>query len=384
MPAPGKLQWFAYPLSDASVETLEADWRDLSAHAIDANVFLTPWFMRAAIALFGPGPVSLITIYNDGLMIGLFAVTSRRGYKRLPVGYLSTASHAHQFLACPLVRRDYADAFALGVFQWLDQTGEPGTFLRLADLHDDAPVLTAIQKQAASDGRRLLVTERSYRAALFKGRQSPTAWDDRDVTAHLSASRRKSIRRRMRRLAEAGNLKIERWQDSESALDWLSVFLTIEHQGWKGSAQTSILSNPIEKSFYEAMIARAAREDGLAMSLIRLDDQPVACTIDLLSNETAFCIKCAFDEAYRHFAPGVALEIETLKTYAQDQTIRIVDSCSRPTNTLLNELWPHKRLTVSVLIERKTFWRRAWFSVIHGAASMVARRRPEKPPKAGA
>ena len=331
------------PLTDEAVSNLYEAWLDLAHDAIEKNVFFFPWFVRASIPLLKPKHPQIVTVYQDGMLIGLALMQSDKGYAKVPVGFVRSCLQYHQFLATPLIRDGHAEEFFEGLTEWLDASPQSKSFCVLSLLAGDGEIWNAADKVLSDQNRPVAQIEEFERAAIIG---PPT--EGNDPTAHIGKSRLKNLKRRERNLAKLGQVSIEHFSRGDDEKAWLEDFIRLENSGWKGEAKTSIAENPIDEDFYHEMVASAASENALSLIRLSIDGVPIAYTLDLVCDSFVYCLKSAHDANYRKYAPGVILEYETLKKYRRPGMNLFVDSCTSPDNSMINELWPDQRRIRSI------------------------------------
>lgn len=363
------MTWRSQPLSLEAVDGLVEPWADLADHAIEKNIFLSPWFVRASIPLFKTNP-EIISIWEGEQLISLFLASADRGYAKLPIGFHRSALHPHQFLATPLVRENCSRSFAEGVFKWIDALPQKCSFALFTHLTGEGEIDASLRKISAEQGRKSFEVSRFRRAAVEGGGNG---------MAHLRKSRRRSLERSMKKLEEKGPVTFTRLDDEAALDDWLGDFFRIENSGWKREGKTSIEQNPQDISFYRQIAADAFKAGNLNFFRLSVGDKPIAYTFDLVHGPFVYCMKCAHDLEFRKFAPGVLMEFETLKFYGSDGAAAIVDSCSSPDNQMLNDLWPERKTVIGLAIARKSWLHEAAFSFMQQAKLFLMERAGGKP-----
>ncbi|MEM1053039.1 MAG: GNAT family N-acetyltransferase, partial [Pseudomonadota bacterium] len=362
------LSWRCDVLTEKSVRKLASEWQDLAENAVEKNIFQLPNFIFHSLPLLSSQDPHIVTIRQDGLVIGLAILRRDLGYAKLPVPFWKSASHPEQYLGSPLVRAGYEQEFTAGLTAWLDRSPAQICFLQLNKLAGDGAVANALLNQCRSDHRAVLIAERHQRAAIRPNTRVGSA-----DHSHLSVSRRKSIRRARKRLEAMGELSIERLSEGDQLSDWTDQFLAMENTGWKKEASSSILSCRHETALYQATIPEAFESGNLNLTRLCLDGKPIAFTLDILSSSIGYCLKSAIHPDFRKFSPGVLMEFETLKYYSQRPDLRLIDSCTHPDNAMLNELWPDKRTTLDLAIGRRGIAYEAVFKVIQSAKVLLRR-----------
>jgi hypothetical protein len=355
----------AQPASLETLIALEPQWTDLARQSGEKNIFLFPWTLIPSWPLLEELHPKLLTVWEKDLLIGLQLVRSDKGYAKLPVPFLRTAVHHEQYLATPLVRAGYESAFAKGLCDWLDGSEAQNCFLNLALTSGDGPVHGALIAHCEAEGRASLAANCFTRAAIEVAPEASEAFDSK-----LSANRRKSLSRARSKLERLGKLRVERLSKAEDLASWIDGFFAMEDTGWKHDNASSILSCPTETALYSRMIKQAFDDGELNFTRLCIDDRPIAYTLDVTARPYGFCLKSAIDQDYRKYSPGVLMEYETLKFYSEQSDCTLLDSCTAPDNAMLNELWPHQKPIMDLVIARKGLVYGAVFSLV---AMMKAR-----------
>jgi CelD/BcsL family acetyltransferase involved in cellulose biosynthesis len=118
---------------------------------------------------------------------------------------------------------------------------------------------------------------------------------------------RSELRRRRRRLEEAGRLNLEVSDGTQGLSDLLEEGFRIEGSGWKEARGTNINPHPAMRRFYTE-VARWATERGwLRLAFLRLDGQALAFDYCLEHNGIHYLLKTGYDPSYRRFAPGMVI-----------------------------------------------------------------------------
>lgn len=343
-----RFSWQCEALTAQLSAQLKAEWTELANVASEPNIFQSPSYVAQSLPLLANQAANLIRIRDQGLLVGMMILRRDKGYAKLPVPYWRSALHYEQFLGTPLVRKGHEESFAAGLCDWLDNAPSDCSFLTLSMIGADGPVAKAIVHRCRQNQRQLFAANRFKRAAIANGEHATANPEEM-----LSTNRRKSICKARKKLAQQGEISIERLTDPTQLADWTAHFLELENTGWKRKEGSSILSCEHETALYKAIIGEAFEAGNLHFSRLCLDNGPIAYTLDISAPPVAYCLKSAIDQDFRKFSPGVLMEFETLKHYLTAQDAIFVDSCSAPDNTMLNELWPDQKSVLDLVIERK-------------------------------
>jgi CelD/BcsL family acetyltransferase involved in cellulose biosynthesis len=128
----------------------------------------------------------------------------------------------------------------------------------------------------------------------------------------LSAKFLANLRRRLRRLSEAGAIAYHRVGGGEEVDAFLDRFFALEAAGWKGRRGTAIALEPGTTAFYRGLVRAGGQEGWLALRALELDGRPVAMHLGLHYRGVYSLLKPAYDEALGACSPGHLLFREVL------------------------------------------------------------------------
>ncbi len=176
--------------------------------------------------------------------------------------------------------------------------------LLLRDVRRDGPTSTLLEALARAD-RHLTGRWESMRSPYVVLGGAP-------AEERVSAKFRSNLRRRARKLQEAGAVALDRADRPEDVDGVLAEFLALEAKGWKGERGTAIALDRALVAFYARMARDAARRGALAIRVLRLDGRAVAVHLGLVHRGVYYLPKTAYDEALAQASPGQLLQREVL------------------------------------------------------------------------
>jgi CelD/BcsL family acetyltransferase involved in cellulose biosynthesis len=315
-------------------------WDDLSENALDANPFYGRQYMSAGLATIDRDTRlrALIVHAADGRLVGFFPFR----LTRFPVQVAIGATNMYQMSGHPLIHRDFAAEVIAAWFEAM-QLGRIPRRWRFAHIDLDCGFARLCGQHLESAQFDLTPLMRYQRARLRR----LSGGFEVHVKTVLSKSRAKDIQRTLRRLQELGQVEFERASEPGQVSQRLEDFLAIEHSGWKGAAGTSFLSHPDHARFLrDAMSANAA----VTIDSLLLDGRPIAVSVNLQAAGTVFTPKCAYDEAYRRFSPGLILEYLVIEAFYEQDDELDMDSATTIDGHLVQGLWNDKRTMGMVLV----------------------------------
>ncbi|WP_238180265.1 GNAT family N-acetyltransferase [Methylobacterium haplocladii] len=165
---------------------------------------------------------------------------------------------------------------------------------------------------------------------------------------HPYKSRLKDLRRRRRRLAEAGAIECVTATEGDALVSAVEDFLALESAGWKGDAGTAMACRPRTLALAHALFAEASGPVTVRADTLSLDGRPLAVSLALIAGGTACLLKTAYDERERALAPGLVLEAEIVRAFHEAAFAERLDSATRAGSAL--ESLYRERETVAEII----------------------------------
>jgi CelD/BcsL family acetyltransferase involved in cellulose biosynthesis len=262
---------------------LAREWESL-ADRVQAPPFLRAGWVQAWWRAFGRGTMSAWCVRSgDGRLVALLPVRSSGGR------VTSTTNH-HTPMYGPLAEDPSALA-ELGAHVF----GAPSRSVTLL-LLAAGPDVGGLEAAAVAAGRRTLRRE--------QGQLPFVTLDGTPPEERLPASRRADLRRCRRRLHEQGRVKVDLITAATGLDQTLDEILTVEAMGWKGQRGVAVASRPTTAAFYREVARWAAREGLLRISILRLDERPIAVSFALAAHGEVYLLKGGFDPSQRRCSPG--------------------------------------------------------------------------------
>lgn len=187
------------------------------------------------------------------------------------------------------------------------------------------------------------VAERFERPVLQR-----RASHDAFLASHPHKSRLKDLRRRERRLAEAGTVAFETASGGAAHSSALEAFLSLERAGWKGEAGTALACRPETAAFARALFRDTLGPVRPRADTLSLDGRPIAISLALVCGGTATLLKTAYDESFRALAPGLLLEAAIVRALHETGFADRLDSATLP-GSALESLYPERETICEIV-----------------------------------
>ena len=339
-----------------------ARWDDLADCAAEPNPFAESWYLLPSLrALDGEGEVRLAVLESAGLWLGVLPVVRQADYYGWPLPHWTGWLHANAFLGTPLVAQGQESAFWRALLAALDREGGSALFLHLRGIPLDGPARHALDTVVGEDRRPCGLVHREERALLCSD-LAPESY----LEGSLSGKKRKELRRQHARLAEQGDLTVERRTDGVGLDEWIASFLALEAAGWKGRNGSALACSPATAQLFAAALEGAAVRGRVERLSLLLDGTPIAMLATFLGPPGAFAYKTAFDERLARFSPGVLLQRENLALLDR-AGIAWCDSCAAADHPMIDHFWRERRAVGRLSFGLGGTFRRALFRLLLSA-----------------
>ena len=326
-------------------------WEELTAHALEPNVFYEQWMLLPALEAYGGGDVAVVAVLTDrdgqrgtDSLAGLFPVRFTPSFRNLNVGAMSLWRHPHCYLGTPLIRAERAVECVAAMLQWLRDRAD----LRLLELpwiSADGPFRELLLEQSSELGLTSWIIE-TYSRGLWQKSVDAAAGPRSAVSGEL----RRRLRRNERRLAERGRLEHRVMGGGDDAGEWIEQFLRLEASGWKGASGTALACSDAGRGYFTQVATAAHARGRLLMLGLDYEGEPIARRCGFVAGEGSFAFKTAYDERFARYSPGAMAELDSLTQFQGLDGVRWMDSCTTSDNTLINRICDVRRTIESLVI----------------------------------
>lgn len=133
-----------------------------------------------------------------------------------------------------------------------------------------------------------------------------------EYLAERSAKFRNFARRAEKKLAARGHVAFRLAGEGLDVEAAYRAVLDIEARSWKHGHGTAISAIEHQQGFYQQMSRDMAGAGALHLSLLFVDDRPVAYHLGVVFDGTYFCLKTSFDEAFRAWSPATVARVRLI------------------------------------------------------------------------
>ena len=291
----------SYALAAESLDGVTSSW-DRLRHSLEwGSIFVLPAWLKAWWEAFGG---------EDELHL----LTLRDGQKVIGFAPLMVNNDTASFIGSPDVC-DYLDfAIAPGeesdFFEvLLDDSRKKGIKkLDLRPVLPDSSVLKYLLSIARKRGYDVNCSPEDVSLEL----NLPTTWNE--YLATLSSKQRHEVRRKLRRLWEAGNVEYRCIEVDREVGDHLDVFLKLFALSKDEKAS---FMNPQMEFFFRSLTKAMAEIGLLRLGVLKLDKVPAAMTMGLDYDDSHYLYNSAYDPQFAHLSVGLLSKVLCLKESIQ-------------------------------------------------------------------
>lgn len=293
------------------------------------NTFTHPDWIRAISAHLPGG--EMLRVPGQGLA-RLSTVIQAKSW---PIAHVDTWVTPLSPAGIPISARqpDPNDVLAL-----VDATESPMLF---RDLPVDHPT-TEMLLQSATHTK---IINRWKRAALHLN-----GTFDEWMQTNFDQKRRKELKRLRARLSEQGKLESVELQPGGDLAPFVSAFLKLEVESWKGKRGTAIGNSPQATKALQAGLDVMHGAGRLKFWLITFNDEPIAALFALTDDGEATLGKIAHANAFAKYSPGVLIILDATAALFADKAMVRADSNAIPDHPMIDRIWRDRIECVDALL----------------------------------
>ncbi|MDP2354707.1 MAG: GNAT family N-acetyltransferase [Beijerinckiaceae bacterium] len=315
----------------ADLARVRGDWADLFDRCLECNVFFGPDLLEP----LATGPLC------DKSFRVLLAWRQAPGARTLagfmplhlsagPLAPVRGFKHHYVVGSTPLIDSFQPEEAANALLHGLTEI-RPGALLILDDVRLDWPAWQSFVQAAQASGCVFEEQDVTVRAGV-----SPASG-----TTHMKGKIAQNLRRCGAKLSALGAWSVSTPMDIDAAREAFEALLSIEASGWKGAAGTALASNADTLAFARTAFDPANLRPSPVFSVLWLEERAVAVSMNLVGHDNAANLKCAYDETYAAFSPGVLLDVALADELRRTSFTPMIDSVAMPGHPV-ERVWPER------------------------------------------
>jgi CelD/BcsL family acetyltransferase involved in cellulose biosynthesis len=287
----------SYAVTEESLDNLSAYWSD-SGQSLDwPSVFVLPAWLKVWWQVFGEGSE-------------LFVRAVQRGEKIIGIAPLRVKEKTARFIGSTDVC-DYQDFIIAAGLEadffnsLLDDLKQNGIrHLDLGHVRPDSTVFAHLVPLARKLDYEVLSAQEEVSLEV----DLPPTWDD--YLALLSAKQRHEVRRKLRRLAEAGEIDFHFGNDGPAVHETMNTFFKMFVESRQDKAD--FLTERME-SFFRRLAAATGEIGLLRLGVLGLDDKAVASIMCFDYNSCVYLYNSGYDPNYVSLSAGLLSKVMAIQ-----------------------------------------------------------------------
>jgi CelD/BcsL family acetyltransferase involved in cellulose biosynthesis len=269
---------------------LEPEWREILPRCTYAPVFLSPTWLRTWWGEFGAErELMLLSVRDTDRRLAGVVPLMREG------GRLSFAGDTEvcDYMDVPCAGGREAEVLA-ALFRSLGE--EPWDELRLWALREDSPLFAALPGVCAEFGLTFA------KEAEDVCPQVALPNDFEAYIASLDKKDRHELRRKLRKLPQAGEVELEVLESPADAEGALDDFLWMHRVS--RSDKAAFMTDQME-AFFRRLVLNLASESLIEMIFLKLGGKRTACVLCFRGDGETLLYNSGYDPDYAHFSVGL-------------------------------------------------------------------------------
>ncbi len=286
-----------YSITIETLESFSTYWID-SQSGLDWNcIFVLPAWVTVWLNHFGKGMTPYFYAgWHADVLIGIAPLLIQNGTAQF-VGSADVCDY-QDFIAAPGYKQDF---FAL-LIEYLRQQGI--SRLNLGPVRADSAVFSNFTTLAHN--RHCML--RSEPEDVTFELNLPATWEE--YLQGLSGKQRHEVRRKMRRLHEAGDITYRVVSESAAVRDECAVFLELFRLN--RSDKVAFMTEKMA-IYFQSLVQELAHRGIVRLGFLELDTKPVAAVMFFEYNATIFLYNSGYDDRFSSLNVGLLSKIFSLR-----------------------------------------------------------------------
>lgn len=235
--------------------------------------------------------------------------------------------------------------------QMLDVARWPSAWPRLLAVNGltaEGPAWDALASMA-QDGLVDLHVIARWDRALLERASAPDS--DAYFQRFQSADQRKALRRKRKRLGEAGTLALSIHEEPEALRAAFEAFCRLEASGWKGLNGTSLMQDAPGRAYVEAVLLAMAEKGAAFAAVLTAGSEPLAAGLFLRAGGEVLFWKTAYDERRSRHSPGVVFDVMLTEWLYRQPWFERLDAGHDDSVDPATLIWRQRRPMANLLID---------------------------------
>ena len=287
----------SYTITQETLASLASYWADPGHPLRWSSIFVLPTWLKVWWQEFGSGSELYLRAIRQGeKTIGIAPLLVREGVASI-IGSPDVCDYL-DFVVAPGMERDFFNVL-------LDDLKQKNiSHIDLRPLRPDSTVLTNLVGIAQNQGHEVLCHPEDVSVEL----DLPSVWEE--YLAILTTKQRHEVRRKLRRLSEAGKVDYYFVKDSAAVNNAMDTFLKMFSESRKDKA--TFLTARME-SFLRLLADTMDKAGLLRLGILELDTVPTAMIMCFDYNDCVYLYNSGYDPQYNALSVGLLCKVLCIK-----------------------------------------------------------------------
>lgn len=287
----------SYTITEESFTSLNSHWTD-SRHNLNwSSIFVLPSWLQSWWQVFGTGAELYLRAVRQGEKIIGIAPLSIKDKTASIIGSIDVCDYL-DFIVAP----DREKGFFSILLNDLKQKGI--AYLDLGHLRPDSTTIAKLVGIAKE--RNYYIDCRQEEVSLEL--ELPPTWDE--YLMMLKPKQRHEVKRKLRRLWEAGNVVHRCLEIGQEIEGYMEIFLRLFMLNREDKKN---FMTPQMGSFFKSLAKSMAKVGLLRFGIIELDTQPIAMTMGFDYHDSHYLYNSAYDARFNYLSVGLLCKVLCLK-----------------------------------------------------------------------
>jgi CelD/BcsL family acetyltransferase involved in cellulose biosynthesis len=284
-------------ISKDKLDNLGSYWKDGGLNLTWPSIFILPPWLQAWWQVFGAGTENYIRTMRQGESIIGIAPLRKQGDSVLFIGDIDVCDYV-DFIIEPGRESDFFNVL-------LDDLAKSGIkHLDLQHVRPESAAMQILVPLAAARGNEVITTREDVNVEM----DLPSNWDN--YLESLSTKQRHEVRRKLRRLEEAGKIEYRQVRDTASVPATMDAFFKMFVESRRDKA--AFLTGQRE-AFFRLLSTNMAEAGLLHLGVLELDTKPVAQIICFDYNNCVFLYNSGYNPDYVSLSAGLLSKVLEIK-----------------------------------------------------------------------
>lgn len=286
-----------FTITPESFESLTSYWLKPPYPLRWEHIFVLPTWLEIWYKEFGAGGNLYLCAVREGDTVMGIAPLLLRGEGAFFIGSDDVCDYL-DFVVVPGTEHAFFNILLD------DLRGKGLRLLNLRPVRPNSTVLTHLVAVARERGYEVSCTVEDVSLEL----DLPPTWEE--YLGMLSQKQRHEVRRKLRRMQEAGEVNYRIIEDSPDVPDAMDIFLELFR---KGKAEKGLFMSAQRESFFRSLAKAMAQSKLLRLGILELDALPMAVVICFDYNKRMYLYNSGYDPQYSSLSVGLISKILSIK-----------------------------------------------------------------------